>query len=56
MVADLLRQEEYFHSIARDIRILVEISRWIEYVKVEEGQYIYKVGDVIDCFYVLLRG
>lgn len=35
---------------------MLEISGWIEYKRSEPGEYIYKVHDVSDCFYVLIDG
>jgi hypothetical protein len=56
VIADYLKIEPYFEAISKNFKALLEISIWIEYKRVETGEYIYRVHDVADCFYVLLQG
>jgi hypothetical protein len=42
--------------MAKNLKALLEIGSWIEYRQALSGEYIYRVHDVTDNFYILLQG
>ncbi len=42
--------------MAKNLKALLEIGSWIEYRQASAGEYIYRVHDVADNFYILLQG
>ena len=34
----------------------MEISSWIEFKKYKAGEFIYKINDYAECFYIIVKG
>lgn len=56
IIMERLKEESYFSPLAHNFKELLAISSKVEHRLVKEQQYVYRINEFAECFYVLIEG